>query len=360
MTPARDAIIRARAQQAYAFAVAELARFDCPEGVNYMTWVNSPEYRTASEYREWLYTVKHVAEYRRRHPIVRLIRRSRHIGRVEHGQYGEDTPEARFGWHWQNLDEDRPTPNRPPSIGTLGLPSLTHEGRAWFDWYLRATDRTPLEIEVDWAFGRRVWSSGISLGRSAGGSVTLHVSFKPLASLYVTVKHVLPRGESRTYSVTLMEDSLHYDLGKPGSGDEWHRNDPLNWMRGCVFLTDKIFGRAEHHKEKIGPPVQAVACFPEGQYTLTLQRETRTWTRARWPWPFWRKSVDITLERPPEFEGKGESSYDCGPDAIYGMSSESHSYEDAVATYVKAVLRERAKRGHLDPQHRTVLQKVAP
>jgi hypothetical protein len=221
---------------------------------------------------------------------------------------------------------------------------------------VRAADGKPLKLEVDWAFGRRVWSSGVSVGRSEGGTITLHASIRPLFSLYLIVKHVLPRGAaSRTYSISIVDGSLHYDLGKPGSGDEWHRNDPLNWMRGCRFLTDDIFGRGHCTTEKIGPPVQAIACFPEGQYTLTLQREVRTWTRPRWPWPYVRRSVDITLERPPGFQGKGENSYDCGPDAIYGMSSEGHSFEDAVAAYTRAVLRERARRGHLATEHRTVL-----
>lgn len=373
MTPQRDAVIRQRAQKAYAFATAELDRTE-ERTVRYdlgnwreqralqEAWHATAAYAQLSRYRSWLYDVKHFAEYRRRHPIVRLIRRSRSIGRIQHGQYGEDSPEARFHWHWQNLDDDRRVPSRSPAIGSLGLPTLSHEGRAWFDWYVRATDRKPLKIEVDWAFGARVWSSGVSYSRKNSGTVMLHASIRPLASVYLTVKHLWPRRvnqPSRTYSISVTDGALHYDFGKPGSGDEWHRNDPLNWMRGCRFLTDDIFGRATCTREKIGEPVQAVACFPEGQYPLTLQRETMTWKRSRWPWPYWRKSVDITLDRPPEFQGKGENSWDCGPDAIYGMSSEGHSYEDAVATYVKAVLRERAKRGHLELEHRTVLTQVA-
>lgn len=359
MTPKRDNAIRLRAQQAYDFAVAELARFECPEGVNYMTWVDSPEYRAASEYRSWLYNVRAFANYRRRHPIARLLIQSRSIGRVEVGEYNE--PTSRFSWHWQNLDEDLIKHPCPPQFMGLGLPDLRHSGRAWFDWYVHATDRKPFKIEVDWSTGKAVWSTGISYTRKNSGTITLHASIRPIASVYLILKHLWPRRNdqpSRTYSISLVGDALHYDFGKPGSGDEWHRDDPLNWMRGCRFWLDDIFGRADCTTEKIGSPVQAVACFPEGQYTLTLQRETRTWKRPRWPWAYWRKSVDITLERPPEFQGKGENSYDCGPDAIYGMGSEGHSYEEAVATYVKAVLRERAKRGHLEPEHRTVLTKA--
>lgn len=364
MTPSRDTVIRRRAQQAYEFAVAEMARTDSPridygagnfeeQHARQVAWENTPGLR---EYRSWLYDVQHIADYRRRHPIVRLLRRSRNLGRVEMGEYGE--PTARLHWHWQNLDEDLAKRPHSPQFMGLGLPDLRHSGRAWFDWYVRATDRTPLKIEVDWATGTAVWSSGISYSRKNSGTITLHAAIRPIFSGYLIVKHLWPRREhqpARTYSLTLMDGSLLYDFGKPGSGDEWHRDDPLNWMRGCRFWLDDIFGRAACTTEKVGDPVKAVACFPEGQYTLRLQRETRTWTRPRWPWPYWRKSVDITLEKPPVFQGKGENSYDCGPDAFYGMSSEGHKLEDAVAAYTKAVLRERGKRGHLASAHRSIL-----
>lgn len=371
MTPKRDAVIRHRAQRAYEFAVAELERTE-DEPIHYgvgdweaqrehqRAWHATAEYARLRAYRSWLYDVKHYADYRRRHPIVRMVRRSRSIGRVEVGEYNE--PTARLHWHWQNLDEDLVKRPHSPQFMGLGLPDLRHQGRAWVDWYVRATDRKPLKIEVDWTTGKAVWSTGVSYSRTNRGTITLHASIRPIASLYLILKHLWPRREdqpSRTYSLSLVEDAIHYDFGKPGSGDEWHRDDPLNWMRGCRFWMDDVFGRAQHSREKTGPPVQAVACFPEGQYTLTLQRETSTWKRPRWPWPMVRKSVDIALERPPGFQGKGENSWDCGPDAIYGMSSEGHSYEDAVATYVKAVLRERARRGHLEPEHRTVLAETS-
>jgi hypothetical protein len=361
MTPTQDARARRNAQRAYDFATAELAQFECPEGTNYMTWLDSPEYRQSREYREWLHTVQRHADYRRRHPIVRRLKDSQYIGRAPRGEYGE--PTARFGWHWQNLDEDLIRRPSSPQFMGLGLPDLRHQGRAWFDWYVRWSDTRPLKIEAEWSTGKAVWSSGVSYSRRNSGTVTLHASIRPIVSVYLILKHIWPRRKNqpaRTYSISVSAEdlTLHYDLGKPGSGDEWHRDDPLNWMRGCRFLMDDIFGRSAYAKEKLGPPVQAVACFPEGQYTLTLQRETSTWTRPRWPWPYVRHSVDISLERPPQFEGKGENSWDLGPDAIYGMSSEGHSFEDAVAAYTKAVLRERRKRGHLNPEHRSVRAEV--
>lgn len=376
MTPRQDQVVRARAQQAYAFAVAELARTEEPDwypkpGTETDNWRErfdagiaqrdayyaTAEYARISQYRSWLYNVKHVADYRRQHPVVRLLRRSRNLGRVEHGEHGE--PTARLHWRWQNLDDDLRTPDQSPSVLGLPMPDCRRQGRAWFDWYIRASDRKPFKIEVDWAFGKAVWSSGASYTRKNSGTITLHVSLRPVASVYLILKHLWPRKnhqESRTYSISLVDGALHYDLGKPGSGDEWHRDDPLNWMRGCIFLEDKIFGRLEHRKEVIGPVVDAIASFPEGDYPLKLQREVRTWKRPRWPWPQVHRYVDIEAVRPAESQGKGENSWDCGPDAIWAMSSPGHSYEDAVAAYVKATLRDRRRHGHLAPEHRAVME----
>jgi hypothetical protein len=365
MTPKRDNAIRQRAQEAYAFAVAELARTDSPS-IDYGAgdydeqrarrdaWENTPGLR---EYRSWLYNVQHIADYRRRHPVVRLLRRSRNIGRVGSGEYGE--PTARFHWHWQNLDGDLRRLDRNPTFLGLPFPDIRHEGRAWFDWYVNPyKSLKPLKIEVDWAFGKAVWSSGFSYSRKNSGTITLHAALRPVASVYLIFKHLWPRTEhqpSRTYSISVVAGAIHYDFGKPGSGDEWHRDDPLNWMRGIVHPLDKLFGRDEHHKEEVGPKVHAIASFPEGDYPLLLQREVRTWKRPRWPFTLTHRYVDIEAVRAAESQGKGENSWDCGPDAIWGMSSPGHSYEDAVAAYVKATLRDRRKRGHISNEHRSVL-----
>lgn len=375
MTPAHDRVVRQRAQRAYDFAVAELARTEEPDfypkpGTGVENWHAlfdagierqkayhaTAEYVRLSEYRSWLYDVRSFADYRRQPPIVRLLRRSRNIGRIERGEYGE--PTARFHWHWQNLDKELRVPDKSPSWMGLPLPDLRHQGRAWFDWYVNPyRSLKPFKFEIDWAFGKAVWSSGLSYSRKNSGTVTLHGGLRPVASVYLILKHLCPRADaqpSRTYSVVLDGDSLHWDFGKPGSGDEWHRDDPLNWMRGCRFILDDIFGRANCKAEKIGPQVQAIASFPEGDYPLLLQREIRTWKRPRWPFTLMHRYVDIEAVRPAPFHGKGENSYDMGPDAIWGMSAGGHSYENAVAEYVKATLRDRAKRGHLAPEHRTV------
>jgi hypothetical protein len=130
-------------------------------------------------------------------------------------------------------------------------------------------------------------------------------------------------------------------------------------MVGIMHQVDLIFGRPVHDKKEVCPNVQAIASIPEGDYPLLLQREIRTWKRPRWPFTMTHRYVDIEAVRAAESQGKGENSWDCGPYAIWGMSSTGHSSEDAVAAYVKATLRDRAKRGHIADEHRAVFTGAA-
>lgn len=269
---------------------------------------------------------------------------------------------------------------------TLALPSIGDRGRFW----VYGPGNRSLG-SVEWGYGQGV-GGWLALGLNMDGderSLNGHVRLPWIGYLFWSLNGIIPDRliPKKTVTFTTYEPYV-FPAGhvvQPGErkpvqhtyerrddvkvGFSWFE-DHLTWelfnvsehmqsdgkRRGSLFVMDALFGRTAYANEKIGPPVQAVACFPEGQYTLTLQREVSTWKRQRWPWSYVRKSVDITLEKPPEFHGKGENSWDCGPDAIYGMSSEGHRYEDAVAAYTKAVLRERSRRGHLAPEHRSILE----
>lgn len=69
-------------------------------------------------------------------------------------------------------------------------------------------------------------------------------------------------------------------------------------------------------------------------------------TRERWPWAY-RKRLSSWLDvpRPPQFAGKGENSWDCGDDAIYGMGTRETTPAGAIGEYVKSVLRNRERYG---------------
>lgn len=430
MTPTKDQTIRVRAEHIYQWAEKELKETEIPYpahvlGQDIEEWKAQLDQREKNmqylrEYRSWLYDVRSFAEHRRRHPLVQLLRKSQHIGRIDQlytdsewqsiqAKIGdgplrmsrEREPAWWFHWWWtddtadftQRKDTARAFSFGGDTIGGLGLPDFTRSGRAWFYIYM-----DKLQWDINW--GLFTHERGFSLGvdiSGEDGDVVSHIripflgffflSFKKVIpvkwlpqhrSVYTTYEpHVFASAEEHEHEQAIQEgrikpvkhefvQGMDINLSVSIAGDHisWEIFNVSEHMqcgngrRGYIFWMDKVFGRFDCTVEQEGPEVEAVACFPEGKYTLKLQRERRVWKRSRWPWAYWQKYVDIDAVTAPEFQGKGENSWDLGPDAIRGMSSRGWSYEDAVGEYVKATLRERRRRGTLAPEHKTILTEV--
>ena len=106
-----------------------------------------------------------------------------------------------------------------------------------------------------------------------------------------------------------------------------------------------IFGR-EHRKKTIIETKPIVVELDGRRYEGTWSLERWETTRGRWPRPYAvRIASHIAMPSPPRFAGKGESSWDCGDDAIYGMGSNETSPAKAVGDYVKRVLEYRERYG---------------
>lgn len=108
--------------------------------------------------------------------------------------------------------------------------------------------------------------------------------------------------------------------------------------------------------------------MPEGVYKARVELRETTWKRPRWPWPHKDRSYHLTvLSRPtpdgPRIEhdehgnqkpgyipvpGKGESSWDCGPDGIFSQIGPGRTVEDAVRSVRESALRKRRDRGYSD------------
>lgn len=111
-----------------------------------------------------------------------------------------------------------------------------------------------------------------------------------------------------------------------------------------------LFGR-EHREKTIIETKPIVVELDGRRYEGTWSLEHWQTTRDRWPWPYavWVGS-DIRMPHPPQFAGKGENSWDCGDDGIYGMGSRATSPAEAVGEYVKAVLQSRERYGMPSPE----------
>lgn len=106
-----------------------------------------------------------------------------------------------------------------------------------------------------------------------------------------------------------------------------------------------IFGKEAREKEILeSKPIAFEMDGRRYEGTWTLER----WHSERpfWPWQY-RVSFasNIEVPAPPRFAGKGESSWDCGDDAIYGMGSRELTPAKATGEYIKRVLEYRERYG---------------
>lgn len=125
--------------------------------------------------------------------------------------------------------------------------------------------------------------------------------------------------------------------------DGWVRSDPWWKKMAVLHVVDWLLGRSrcEH---TTGKPVEVFVPLPEGSYRAIATPETYVW-RRRFYVPL-RRRDDVRLDIPGgiPFSGKGENSWDCGDDGLFGCGGDT--IEDAIAQAVKSVLRARRRYGH--------------
>lgn len=120
-------------------------------------------------------------------------------------------------------------------------------------------------------------------------------------------------------------------------------SDPW-WVRGVSFdFLDILFGRAKCETTK-GESFPVLVPMPEASYPGTATVETRTWRRPRWPL-VWHRRTDVTVDmkEPIPVPGKGENSWDCGEDGIYGYGCSSTDPWAVVARGVESATRIRIR-----------------
>lgn len=264
--------------------------------------------------------------------------------------------ETRF-WS-QNLNEDA---NGEPK----GLP---HHGRA--SMYVLG-ERL---FRVEWSV--RFIQNLFSIGAQADGedgSLALHCGLFPV-TLYWSVPVPFEFWKKYRYSDRNFFDlhltnpidddykgemTLRWQFG--GSKMEWSSKTP-KWKDGHFSLTDFVFGKREYTEGE--PDLYKVQIpMPEGPYEATVELRNDTWKRARSSAHVIRRA-HITVPVGIPFPGKGESEWDCGEDACYGLTCPAATVEEAIAAMVRTVFRSRRKYGSLmteypHPSTRTVPRVVS-
>jgi hypothetical protein len=180
-----------------------------------------------------------------------------------------------------------------------------------------------------------------------GTGVQVHLSLL-LFSLYLSFDAARLFGRpwrelrERNLGVSVHDGSVWLDLWT-GDGD-WHRNRPWHRNTVCLNVTDWVIGRPRCVMTK-GPKCPVLVPMPEGCYEATCTEERWVWT---YRFGFKRERVAYWVEIPNgiPFQGKGENSWDCGDDGLFGAGSDG-SPEKAVGHVVATVLRSRKRYGNV-------------
>jgi hypothetical protein len=128
----------------------------------------------------------------------------------------------------------------------------------------------------------------------------------------------------------------------------WTRGQP--WWRDISLGKTQLFGKTESFSAEVDKG-ETMVPLPEGNYLATwsevkvtnryLGRLGRLRDRILGPRHHSYVDLDIPLGIP--IEGKGENSWDCGMDGLFGCGGQT--LEEAVGNAVKSVLRDRRRYG---------------
>lgn len=242
-------------------------------------------------------------------------------------------------FHWQNLNE-KPGDNYEAS----GHPF--RHGRAWFNW-----EEQRRALEVEWTHGGLHLALGIRF-EGDGGKVQLQAALPLLFQYFVGfsspgIRKLMDRlkvgWDTRVISAVVHHGSFWWSIwAKEG---EWNSTDPW-WMSGSFDPLDFLFGMPHFESEVISTQ-DVLIPTPERVYEATFTLERRFGGRPRWPFKkeFRGSTVEVKDRAGVPVPGKGENSWDCGPNSIHSQSSPETNPHDAVMSFLRSVFRDRLRYG---------------
>lgn len=178
--------------------------------------------------------------------------------------------------------------------------------------------RVPRRLTKPWIYQRREWTLRIGyIGRWLELLLAYDDSARDMRSYYTAKRK---RGEDvGPWTRVALWPGIHINL-------TGHPRDRLLGRKVCTTTQ--------------GEATPVVVPMPEGNYPAVVTVEKRVWKRPRWPWPsHYRTDYSIDIPSGIPVPGKGENSWDCEDDAIYGTGG--RSVHDAVANATRAALRSR-------------------
>lgn len=120
----------------------------------------------------------------------------------------------------------------------------------------------------------------------------------------------------------------------------------------CSFWWDRfkdvLLGKTEYLCQKgryAGDVQYGFVTMPEGDYPAVFTFKTAIWYRKRSPFRKVRRFTDIDVPIGIPCSGKGENSWDCGDDAVYGTGCEGHDVAKAALHFADVAAKLRVRRG---------------
>jgi hypothetical protein len=216
--------------------------------------------------------------------------------------------------HWQNLNDKRGG----------GQGSGWRHGRAWWG-----------RLSGEWCHFRRS-SPGFAFRKSDSGNLHLHLGIW-FAQWFLSIAGVFKSSKcDREISVRAHDGNLWLRFW--GDPDDSSRDHQL-----VLHVDDWVLGRHRWHDEELSK-TDVLIPMPEGCYPATVTMQRRTSKRPRW---FSRTflSADVNIPGGIPCQGKGENSWDCGDDGLFGMYCQANSVEEAIGKVVASSLKDRRRYG---------------
>lgn len=223
------------------------------------------------------------------------------------------------------------------------------------------------EARVAWSIFGHGFGFGFRIGRNGGESdVGLDVYLGKLASVWMRLRSPwtkwanIPKErdekhwyKARHYGIRFFSRRDCFIEGEIGArAHEWSRSDP--WWMQWSLTTTTLLGRTRGETVE-GASGVAMVPLPEGNYLATWTERTYINRYVRFPGtlldrikgPRQHSSVDLNIDGGIPHEGKGENSWDCGMDGLFGCSG--RTLEDAIGNAVRHTLRDRERYGPRKP-----------
>lgn len=245
--------------------------------------------------------------------------------------------EPRFHFHWQNLNEDK-------NGRVKGWP---FHGRCWL--HVRRDSGSSLTFRFSWNLWSRFCRASVDADPMESG-LNASLALPPVA-LWFGVEGLRWKWlnnlrdaegylrEGREVSLAVHSGSLWWRLWACTNG--WSSKTPW-WQHGSFDFPDFFLGRRKYSEEVLSEH-DVIIPMPEGGYPARVKLERRTWKRSRW-FAETRLGATVDLAKGIPHQGKGENSWDCGEDALMGMSCPSAStVEEAIAAVVRSALGSRRR-----------------